>query len=82
MRAETTQHNAREQMKMMNVMNMDETETDYDDYSDLDPILPPEGSPRPALNEEVVKIPGLEDLDWVRNGQELTASDRRVNPQL
>ncbi len=63
MRAETTQHNAREQMKMMNVMNMDETETDYDDYSDLDPILPPEGSPRPALNEEVVKIPGLEDLD-------------------
>ena len=43
--------------------NTDETETDYDDYSDLDLILLPEGSPRPTPNEEVVKIPGLEDLD-------------------
>ena len=59
--------NTREQTKMMNMMNTDETETNYDDYSGLDLILPPEGSPRPMPNKEVVKIPGLEDLDCIGN---------------
>ncbi len=61
--------NAGEQTRMVNVTNTNETKTDYDDYSDLDPILPPEGSPRLVMNDEIVKIPGLEDLDWVRNRQ-------------
>ncbi len=48
---------------MVNVTNTDETETDYNNYSDLDPILLLEGLPRPVMNDEIVKIPGLEDLD-------------------
>ncbi len=47
----------------MNVTNTDETETDYEDYRNLDLILPLEGSPRPAKDNEVMKIPGLKDLD-------------------
>ena len=52
-----------EKQPTINVTNTDETETDYEDYSNLDPILPPEGSPRPMKDDEIVKIPGLEDLD-------------------
>ncbi len=55
--------NMGEQTRMVNVTNTDKTETNYDDYSDLDQILPPEGSPRLVTNDEIVKIPGLEDLD-------------------
>ncbi len=65
-RRHTTQRdndNMGEQMSMVNVTNTDKTKTDYDDYSDLDLILPPEGSPRPATNDNIVMIPGLEDLD-------------------
>ena len=44
-------------------MNMtDEIKTDYEDYSNLDLILPPEQSPRPPKDNEVMRIPGLEDL--------------------
>ncbi len=56
-------NNVGKQMSMVNIANIDETETDYDDYSDLDPILPLEGLPRPVTNDNMVKIPGLEDLD-------------------
>ncbi len=61
--AQRDNKNVRQQMNMVNITNMDETETDYEDYSDLDMILLPEGSPRPMLTAEEVKIPGLEDLD-------------------
>ena len=47
----------------INVTNTDETETDYEDYSYLDPILPLEGSPRLTKDDKIMKIPGLEDLD-------------------
>ncbi len=56
-------NNNMEKRTTINMTNTDETETDYEDYSDLDLILPPEGSPRPAKNNEVMNIPGLEDLD-------------------
>ncbi len=36
---------------------------DYEDYSNLDPILPLEGSLRPSKDDKIMKIPGLEDLD-------------------
>ena len=52
-----------ERQMTINVANTDETETDYEDYNDLNLILPLEGSPRPMKDDEIVKIPGLEDLD-------------------
>ncbi len=52
-----------EKQTTINMTNTDETEMDYEDYSDLNPILPPEGSPRPMKDNEIMKIPGLEDLD-------------------
>ena len=56
-------NNNTEKQLTINVTNTDETETDYKDYSDLDPILPLEGSLRPMKDNEIMKIPGLEDLD-------------------
>ena len=52
-----------ERQMTINVTNTDETEIKYEDYSDLDLILPPEGSLRPMKDNEIVNIPGLEDLD-------------------
>ena len=52
-----------EKQMTINVTNTDETKTDYEDYSDLDPILPLEGLPRPTKDDEIMKIPGLEDLN-------------------
>ncbi len=57
-----------EKWMTINVTNTDETETDYEDYSYLDPILPLEGSPRLTKDDKIMKIPGLEDLDWAGAG--------------
>ncbi len=58
-----TQKEADNTKGQANALNYDEMETDYEDYSNLDPILPLEGSPRPALDEQMARIPGLEELD-------------------
>ena len=55
--------NTKRQMTI-NMTNTDETKTDYENYSNLNLILPLEGSPRPIKDDEIVKIPGLEDLNW------------------
>ena len=52
-----------EKQMTINMTNTDETEIDYKDYSDLDLILPLEGLLRPMKDDEIMKIPGLEDLD-------------------
>ncbi len=56
-------YNNTEKQTTINMTNTDETKTDYEDYSNLDLILPLEGSPRPTKDDEVMKIPGLKDLD-------------------
>ena len=52
-----------EKQLTINVTNTDEAEMDYEDYSDLNPILPLERSLRPMKDDEIIKTPGLEDLD-------------------
>ena len=36
---------------------------DYKDYSDLDPILPPEGSLQAVPAQHITRIPGLKEVD-------------------
>ncbi len=46
-----SQQEAEDTTKQVNTVNMDEMEMDYEDYSDMDLILPLEGSPTPAPDE-------------------------------
>ncbi len=49
--------------ELMVTLDNKETETDYEDYSDLDPILPPEESPQVVPTQHIIRIPRLEDIN-------------------